>query len=178
MLEIQINQMAEQEININNNLSDTEKYEQLLPQIASLISADDPVITNLSNFAAVIKESFTKVSWVGFYLLKNDILFLGPFQGKVACTQIKICSGVCGTAAKEKKVIVVENVNNFPEHIACDSGSKSEIVLPLIFNNNVIGVLDLDSYNFSAFNKTDEIYLTRLVNILASKINFTNFVLM
>jgi len=167
--------MFEQEI--NSNLNDEDIYQQLLPQISSLISNDDPVITNLSNFSAALKSSFDKISWVGFYLLKNDLLYLGPFQGKTACTQIKIGSGVCGTCAYEKRGIIVKNVDDFPGHIACDSGSKSEIVLPLIFNNKVIGVLDIDSYNLNAFNKTDEIYLTRFVNILMSKIDFTNFVL-
>jgi len=167
--------MFEQEI--NSNLNDEDIYQQLLPQISSLISNDDPVITNLSNFSAALKSSFDKISWVGFYLLKNDLLYLGPFQGKTACTQIKIGSGVCGTCASEKRGIIVKNVDDFPGHIACDSGSKSEIVLPLIFNNKVIGVLDIDSYNLNAFNKTDEIYLTRFVNILMSKIDFTNFVL-
>lgn len=169
--------MTEQKINIDKNFSDAKIFEQLLPQITSLISSDDPVITNLSNFSAVLKDSFSKISWVGFYLLKNNSLYLGPFQGKTACTQIKIGAGVCGICAVEKKAIIVDNVNEFPEHIACDSDSKSEIVLPLIFKNKLIGILDLDSYNLSAFDKTDEIYLTKIVNILVSKINFTNFVL-
>lgn len=167
--------MFEQEI--NSNLNDEDIYQQLLPQISSLISNDDPVITNLSNFSAALKSSFGKISWVGFYLLKNDLLYLGPFQGKTACTKIQIGSGVCGTCAAEKRVIIVKNVDDFPGHIACDSGSKSEIVLPLIFNNKVIGVLDLDSYKLGAFNKIDKIYLTKFVNILMSKIDFTNFVL-
>ena len=168
--------MFEQEI--NSNLNDEDIYQQLLPQISSLISNDDPVITNLSNFSAALKSSFDKISWVGFYLLKNDLLYLGPFQGKIACTQIKIGSGVCGTCVTGEKAITVKNVDDFPGHIACDSGSKSEIVLPLISNSKVIGVLDLDSYSLEAFNKTDEIYLTKFVNILMSKIDFSNFVLL
>ena len=170
--------MSNKEINVDKNLGDAEIYEQLLPQITSLISSADPVITNLSNFSAVLKDSFSKISWAGFYLLKNDSLYLGPFQGKTACTQIKIGAGVCGTSVTEKKAIVVKNVNDFSGHIACDSNSKSEIVIPLIYENKLIGVLDLDSYKLSAFDETDKIYLTKLINILSAKLNFTNFVMM
>ncbi len=170
--------MHVEEININKNLSNAEIYEQLLPQISSLISANEPIITNLSNFAAVLKNSFNKISWVGFYLLKDNILYLGPFQGKAACTQIKLGTGVCGTSAADSETLIVADVDKFPEHIACDAGSKSEIVIPLIAENNLIGVLDLDSYSLSAFDKTDKIYLTKLIKILAAKLNFTNFVMM
>lgn len=170
--------MNNQDLNIENKLSDEDIYKQLLLQVSSLISPDEPVITGLSNFAAVLKNSFGKISWVGFYLAKDELLYLGPFQGKAACTQIRIGNGVCGTSAAEQRVLIVNDVNNFKGHIACDSDSKSEIVLPILYKNNLIGVLDVDSYSLSAFNETDEFYLKKFINILCTKINFSNFILL
>ena len=155
---------------VDKNLSDEKIYESILPQIDSLLNVNEPLISNLSNVAAALKESFEKISWVGFYFLNDDKLFLGPFQGKVACTVINVGSGVCGTAALKKETIIVEDVDNFPGHIACDSGSKSEIVVPLIVNGKVIGVLDLDSYSYSAFNNTDKKYLEMLCFTLSNKL--------
>ncbi|MDF1610824.1 GAF domain-containing protein [Stygiobacter electus] len=163
--------MSEQ-ININKNLPDEEIYKQLIPQIENLINEDEPLLSSLSNVIAVLKESFSKISWVGFYLAKKETLYLGPFQGKVACTKIDFGSGVCGTSAKMKETTIVENVHNFPGHIACDSESNSEIVVPLIKNNQVVGVLDLDSYNFSSFNEIDKKYLEQICNLLLNKFSF------
>jgi L-methionine (R)-S-oxide reductase len=159
-------------LTINKSLSEEEIYCSLIPQIENLITSDEAFISNLSNFTAALKDSFEKISWVGFYLLKNDVLILGPFQGKVACTRINLEKGVCGASVSKKMTIVVENVDDFPGHIACDSGSRSEIVIPLIKGDKILGVLDLDSYEYSAFNETDKIYLERICNLLMIKLDF------
>ena len=157
---------------IDKNLSVKELYQALLPQIESLINPAEPLISNLSNVSAAIKEVFDKISWVGFYLLKDEKLFLGPFQGKTSCTVIGMGKGVCGSAAVQKKTIIVEDVDKFPGHIACDGGSRSEIVVPLIKDDRVFGVLDLDSYELSSFDTTDQIYLEKLCNSLITRLNF------
>ncbi|MCX7876883.1 MAG: GAF domain-containing protein [Melioribacteraceae bacterium] len=167
--------MSEQ-ININKNLSDEEIYKQILPQVDSLLKESEPLISSLSNLTSLLKDAFTKISWVGFYLSKNNKLYLGPFQGKIACTVIDFGKGVCGTSALNKKTIIVKNVHEFPGHIACDSGSYSEIVIPLIKDDNVVAVLDLDSYNFSAFNETDKYYLEKISDILINKFSFENLI--
>lgn len=154
---------------IDKSLQDEEKYKQLLPQLNALLNPEEPLISNLANVTAALKEAFDKISWVGFYLLKDDCLYLGPFQGKVACTIIELGKGVCGTSALKKETLIVEDVHKFPGHIACDGGSNSEIVVPLIKGEKVYGVLDLDSYNFSAFNNTDKRYLENLCNLLVNK---------
>ena len=152
-----------------------ENYEELLPQVEAILNNEEPIITNLSNFTALLKQSFKKISWVGFYFINSDKLVLGPFQGKVACTTIKIGKGVCGTSAAKRETIIVENVHEFPGHIACDGGSNSEIVVPLISNNKLIGVLDLDSYEFSAFNENDRLYLEKFCELLVNKLDFNKF---
>jgi len=157
---------------IDKTLSGKELYQALLPQIDSLIDPAEPLISNLSNVSAAIKEVFDKISWVGFYLLKDEKLFLGPFQGKTSCTVIGMGKGVCGSAAVRKKTIIVEDVDKFPGHIACDGGSRSEIVVPLIKDDRVFGVLDLDSYKLSSFDTTDQIYLEKLCNSLTTRLNF------
>ncbi len=157
---------------IGVNLVNEEKYKLLLKQIEELINSEDPNVTNLANITAAINQTFEKVSWVGFYLVKNDALFLGPFQGKVACTKIKMGEGVCGSSAKNKESIVVPNVHEFPGHIACDADSNSEIVVPLIQNTIVYGVLDLDSTDFSTFNNVDKIWLEKICTLIVDKINF------
>lgn len=150
-------------------------YEELLPKIDSLISRDFLTISNLCNFIAFIKEHFTKISWIGYYFLKGDKLHLGPFQGKIACNIIQVGKGVCGKAVEMGETIIVPNTHEFPGHIACDSGSNSEIVCPIYCNGKIIGVLDIDSYEFSAFNETDKIYLEKLLSLLIKKIDFSNF---
>lgn len=165
-----------EELVINKSLSDEEIYRALLPQIESLLNENEPLISNLANVTAALKEAFDKISWVGFYLMKENKLFLGPFQGKIACTIIEIGNGVCGTSAVNKKTIIVDDVEKFPGHIACDSGSRSEIVVPLIKDNNVYGVLDLDSYRLSAFNFLDQQYLEKLCKLLSDKLDYEKFV--
>jgi GAF domain-containing protein len=155
---------------INHEAKIDEQYQLLIKQIKSLLRKEDNIISNLSNFTAALKQTFSKISWVGFYLFDGTKLYLGPFQGKVACTEIQIGSGVCGTSAKGRKTIIVEDVDKFPGHIACDIESRSEIVVPIIKNGNLFGVLDLDSTNYNSFNETDRKYLEELVNFLIKEI--------
>ena len=155
---------------INNDASVDEQYQLLVKQVKSLLRKEDNLITNLSNFTAALKQTFSKISWVGFYLYDGNKLYLGPFQGKVACTEIKIGNGVCGTSAKERKTIIVEDVDKFPGHIACDVESRSEIVVPIFKEDKLFGVLDLDSTDYNSFNKTDRKYLEELVNFLSKEI--------
>lgn len=164
-------------LTIDKTLPEEEIYKMLLPQFDNLINPDEPIISNLANITAALKESFNKISWVGFYLLKNNKLYLGPFQGKIACTVIEIGKGVCGTSAEKKETIIVEDVNKFPGHIACDSASRSEIVVPLIYENKILGVLDLDSYLLAAFNFCDKKYLEKLCKLITQKLLFNNLVL-
>lgn len=144
-----------------------EKYRELIPQIKSLLADESDMIANLSNFIAALKQTFD-FFWVGFYLVKDDELVLGPFQGPIACTRIRKGKGVCGASWEQEKTILVPNVDEFPGHIACSSLSKSEIVLPLFRNNQVIGVLDVDSDKFNDFDEVDEKYLTELCEWLTS----------
>jgi len=162
--------MIEQAV-LNKNSSDTEIYVSLLPQLESIISPDDQVISVLSNITAILKEAFDKISWVGFYLLKGNTLYLGSFQGKIACSSITLGKGVCGYSALEKKTIIVEDVANFQGHISCDSGSKSEIVVPIVSDGIVYGVLDIDSYSYAAFNETDKLFLEKTVELIIRKID-------
>ena len=145
-------------------------YEELIVIIKNLLDKNDNLLSNLSNFTAALKQTLDKVNWVGFYLYDGKRLYLGPFQGKVACTTIELGKGVCGTAAQSRTTIVVEDVNKFPGHIVCDSDSKSEIVLPLIKNDKLIGVLDLDSASNSSFDETDKKYLENICNFLTEEI--------
>jgi len=155
---------------INSYASIDEQYQLLAKQVKSLLSKEDNLITNLSNFTAALKQTFSKISWVGFYLFNGTKLYLGPFQGKVACTEIQIGSGVCGTSAKERKTIIVEDVDKFPGHIACDVESRSEIVVPIFKDEKLFGVLDLDSTDYNSFNETDKKYLEELVSFLSKEI--------
>jgi len=139
-----------------------EQYKTLLPQIKALITGEADLIANLANIAAALKEQFSWL-WVGFYLVKNDELVLGPFQGPVACTRIKKGRGVCGAAWGQAATLVVADVEKFPGHIACSSLSKSEIVIPIINNNEVTGVLDADSVLLNDFDETDKKYLEEIV---------------
>jgi len=161
-----------EEIVIPQNIhSEKERYELLIKQIKTLLNPEDPEISNLSNLTATLKQTFDKVSWAGFYLFNNQKLFLGPFQGKVACTIIQIGEGVCGTAAAKKETIIVPDVNKFEGHIACDSESKSEIVVPMINRDgSLYGVLDLDSTEYASFNETDKRYLEEICNFLVNEI--------
>lgn len=156
--------MAE-EIIVDKTFSKEEKYKSLLPQIEALIESESDIIANTANISAALKEVFD-FFWVGFYFVKNKELVLGPFQGPVACTRIKFGKGVCGTAWKEKKMIVVPDVNQFPGHIACSALSKSEIVIPVFKNNKVVAVLDVDSDCFDAFDKVDQTQLEKIAELL------------
>src|SRR5690606_20904637 len=132
------------------------RYRELAPQLAALLDGEPDLIANLANAAAVIRECVTAASWVGFYRTVGDELVLGPFQGKIACVRIALGRGVCGTAAAEKRTLVVSDVTAFPGHIACDAGSKSEIVVPVIARDGrVVAVLDIDSYELAAFDEVD-----------------------
>ncbi|CAN5502963.1 GAF domain-containing protein [soil metagenome] len=142
-----------------------ERYQELVPQIQALIGDEKDVIANLANVAAALKQAFN-FFWVGFYLVKNDELVLGPFQGPIACTRIGLGKGVCGASWKEKKVFIVPNVDEFPGHIACSSDSKSEIVLPAFKNGEVALVLDVDSDSMNDFDTTDEYYLQQVMRLV------------
>lgn len=156
--------MAENLI-ITSSTEKAELYAMLLPQIESLMEGESDLIANLSNVAAALKQTF-HFFWVGFYLVKENELVLGPFQGPIACTRIGFGKGVCGAAWKEEKAIIVPNVDEFPGHIACSSDSKSEIVLPALINGKVFLVLDVDSDKLSDFDQTDAEYLGRLMKLI------------
>lgn len=144
--------------------------EELIKQLEALCEGSQNNISLLSNASAILNEFLDDINWVGFYLIDNDKLVLGPFQGKVACTQIAIGKGVCGTAYQNKALLNVDNVHNFPGHIACDSRSNSEIVIPLIYNGKRYGVLDIDSTSFSRFTYQDEVILQQAADIIAKNI--------
>lgn len=142
-----------------------EQYEALLPQIKGLLEGETDFIANLANVAAALMEQFRWL-WVGFYLVKEDQLVLGPFQGPVACTRIKKGRGVCGTSWAKAETLIVPDVEKFPGHIACSSLSRSEIVLPLKRGDGVIGVLDVDSTELAHFDETDRHYLQAVVDLI------------
>ncbi len=148
-------------------------YEQLLPQIESLVADEGNSVANMANIAAALKQTFPYYSWVGFYLFepRTRELVLGPFQGKIACTRIAVGKGVCGTSFAKKETIVVDDVNAFPGHIFCDGDSKSEIVVPLYHAGAVIGVLDVDSHDYASFDATDKKYLEQLIRSIDGKIS-------
>ena len=146
-----------------------ERYQRFLPDWELLISGETDEIAVLANTCAALREAFG-FFWIGFYLVKNDQLVLGPFQGDVACYRIRKGRGVCGTAWAEARTQVVPDVEQFPGHIACSSLSKSEIVVPVIANNEVFGVLDIDSDELATFDETDRIYLEKLVDVLVKTI--------
>lgn len=143
-----------------------EQYEALLPQIKGLLQGEADLVANLANVTAALKEQFGWL-WVGFYLVKENELVLGPFQGPVACTRIKKGRGVCGTSWQQAKTLIVPDVEKFPGHIACSSASRSEIVVPVIIDNNVIGVLDVDSEELDQFDATDQEYLEQVIGLIA-----------
>jgi GAF domain-containing protein len=155
--------MAE-ELIVSTSSNKTERYRLLLPQIQSLVEGEPDLIANLSNIAGALKQAMG-FFWVGFYLVKENQLVLGPFQGPIACTRIDFGKGVCGSAWKEKKTIIVPNVEKFPGHIACSSASKSEIVLPAFKGNEVVLVLDIDSDIINDFDETDQQALEQVMKI-------------
>lgn len=145
--------------------SKEEQYLSLIPQIKGLVSGEPDLVANLANIAAALKEQFD-FFWVGFYLVKEEELVLGPFQGPVACTRIRKGRGVCGTSWSQGNTIIVPDVEKFPGHIACSSISKSEIVVPIFKNNEVWGVLDVDSDQYNSFDETDTQFLQEIVRLI------------
>jgi L-methionine (R)-S-oxide reductase len=147
-----------------------EEYTGLEEAFKALIKDETDLIANAANTAALIYHTLSDVNWAGFYFLKGDELVIGPFQGKPACVRIALGKGVCGTAAQERKTIVVPDVSKFTGHIACDTNSNSEIVVPLIKGNQLLGVLDIDSPKPNRFDAQDQCCLERLIGILMEKI--------
>ncbi len=142
-----------------------EQYETLLPQVKALLEGETDLIANMANIAGALKEQFNWL-WIGFYIVKNDELVLGPFQGPVACTRIKKGRGVCGTSWAEKKTLIVPDVEKFPGHIACSSLSRSEIVVPIFKDNEVFAILDADSEALDHYDEVDRKYLEEIVGML------------
>jgi GAF domain-containing protein len=142
------------------------EYQTLLSAARGLLQDKQQPISIYANLSALLKQTLTDVSWTGFYLYNGSALYLGPFQGKVACVDITLDRGVCGKAARDRKTVVVPNVHEFPGHIACDEGSNSEIVVPIIKNKKLIGVLDIDSYKFNRFDSVDQVQLEAFVKLL------------
>lgn len=149
--------------------SKEEQYRTLLPQLKALVAAEPDITANLANIAAALKQTFD-FFWVGFYLVKEDVLVLAPFQGPLACTRIRRGKGVCGTAWQEARTMLVPDVDLFPGHIACSSASKSEIVVPIIKEGEVVGVLDVDSDSLNSFDNTDALYLGMLCEEIIGKL--------
>ena len=156
--------MAEELIQVKG--SKVEQYENLIPQLKALVEGEQNRIANLANITAALKETF-HFFWVGFYLVEGDELVLGPFQGPIACTRIRKGKGVCGAAWEQKQTVVVPDVDAFPGHIACSSISKSEIVVPIFKNGQVVGVLDVDSENYNTFDTNDAHYLNQICQWLS-----------
>ena len=142
-----------------------EKYQSVIPQIKALIEGEPDLVANLANIVAALMEQFGWL-WIGFYLVKENQLVLAPFQGPVACTRIRKGRGVCGTSWEKAQTIIVPDVEKFPGHIACSSKSRSEIVVPVIRNNKVMGVLDVDSDQLAAFDESDKRFLEEIVNLI------------
>lgn len=149
-----------------------EFYAALNRQLAAILDGERDWICNLANTSALLMQALPDLNWAGFYLLKGDELVLGPFQGKIACMRIKVGKGVCGTAAAQRTNVVVRNVHDFPGHIACDSASNSEVVVPLLHHGKLLGVLDLDSPRHARFDEADARGLERTVEILLAASDF------
>nr|WP_113869044.1 GAF domain-containing protein [Brenneria salicis]NMN91511.1 GAF domain-containing protein [Brenneria salicis ATCC 15712 = DSM 30166]RBP58423.1 GAF domain-containing protein [Brenneria salicis ATCC 15712 = DSM 30166]RLM29350.1 Free methionine-R-sulfoxide reductase [Brenneria salicis ATCC 15712 = DSM 30166] len=145
-------------------------YKELVSDLSALIAGEHRFITILSNSSALLFERLDGVNWAGFYLLENDTLFLGPFQGRVACVRIPAGKGVCGRAIAENRIQRVDDVHAFPGHIACDAASNAEIVLPLTVGDQLIGVLDIDSTIYQRFDADDEVGLKAVVNALCAQL--------
>ncbi|WP_018981745.1 GAF domain-containing protein [Salinimonas chungwhensis] len=141
-------------------------YERLVKQAEALVSGEHDLIANMANLSALLYNNLEQVNWAGFYLYKEEQLVLGPFQGQPACIRIPMNKGVCGTAAQQNKTLVVEDVHTFDGHIACDAASNSEIVIPLYVNNQLLGVLDIDSPEIGRFGATDQTGLEKIARIL------------
>lgn len=148
-----------------------QEYDTVLLAVKGLVEDRQLPISLYANVSALLKQTLSDVSWVGFYLFNGTALYLGPFQGKVACVDISLNRGVCGLAARTQKTVVVADVHQFPGHIACDEGSNSEIVIPIVKNNQLIGVLDIDSYSLSRFDEVDLTYLEKFTKVIAQSLS-------
>jgi L-methionine (R)-S-oxide reductase len=162
--------MHESDSIVDPNLPKPALYAEITAQVQALTAGERDLIANLANTASLLYHSMPDLNWVGFYLLKNGELVVGPFQGKPACVRIAIGKGVCGTAAARRATLIVENVHEFDGHIACDSASNSEIVLPIVRGNELIGVLDLDIPKFARFDTQDQAGLEKVVAALSKAI--------
>lgn len=151
---------------VEYNRTREENYELLFRQLQALLEGETNRIANLANASALLYQFLDEVNWAGFYLMEGEELVLGPFQGLPACVRIPLGKGVCGTSAKRKETILVDDVDQFPGHIACDAASRSEIVVPMIHRGEVVGVLDIDSPVLSRFDQVDRVHLERYVEIL------------
>lgn len=157
-------QLSEQQ-----STSKLELYQNLVQQLRSLLVGERDFIANAANFASLLYHSLPELNWAGFYLLKDKELVLGPFQGKPACVRIRVGKGVCGVAAAQRETVIVPNVHEFPGHIACDSASNSEIVVPLEKDGRLLGVLDLDSPQLARFDDEDAEGLNKLVEVFVEE---------
>lgn len=144
------------------------RYREVLPQLQGLLDGEPDLIANLANTVAALREAIPAASWLGFYIMRGGELVLGPFQGKVACVRIALGRGVCGTAASERRTVVVPDVEQFPGHIACDAGSRSEIVVPIMARGEVVAVLDVDSYDVASFDEDDAAGLQPICELLGT----------
>lgn len=165
-----------QEINSMYPKDKTECYPLILEQLKALLEGESQVIPNLSNTCALLNMALTDINWVGFYLIEKGELLLGPFQGKPACIHISIGKGVCGTAVKEDKPQLVTDVHQFSGHIACDSASRSEVVIPIHSNGHIVGVLDIDSPTTHRFDRVDQDGLEKVVHIIEERCNFATYI--
>jgi L-methionine (R)-S-oxide reductase len=162
--------MGFSESNGPGSASKTDLYDQLASQLSSLLAGERDLIANAANFSALIYHSLPDLNWAGFYFAKDDELVLGPFQGKPACVRIRVGQGVCGAGAAKCETVIVTDVHEFSGHIACDSASNSEIVIPLMKDSRLIGVLDLDSPQLARFDQEDAAGLEQLVRIMLSSV--------
>lgn len=160
------------DINVFENLSTESKLDNMLIMLEGLVQGEESAITKLCNASALINVLIGRINWCGFYLEKNNQLILGPFQGMPACTKIEIGKGVCGMAALKRETLLIENVHSFKDHIACDAASNSEIVVPIVKYDKLIGVLDLDSNEFNRFTVLEQKYLEKSVDILNKYIDW------
>lgn len=148
-------------------------YKILIVRLEGLLSSEEDWLANLSNASALLYNNLDNINWLGFYLFKNGELVLGPFQGKTACTRIKLGKGVCGTSAQKRETLLVSDVHEFEGHIACDSASRSEIVVPIMANNDLAAVLDVDSPTEDRFDDIDKLYLEKFVDKLNKYIDWS-----
>ncbi|TJX65167.1 GAF domain-containing protein [Soehngenia saccharolytica] len=159
-----------------NKMTEVERLKYMNLLLKGQLSSETDVLANISNSTAIIKLCINNINWSGFYFLRGSELVLGPFQGLPACNRIKIGKGVCGTSVERKEPIIVDNVNEFEGHIACDENSRSEIVIPIIQNDEVFGVLDIDSPYFNRFDEIHLKYLTEFVSIMNKYIKWNEFI--